>query len=86
MALSDADRRILAFEGASWLEDEPKAGAIRRQLGISPATYYRRLAVLIDSPDALDLAPLVVRRLRRRRTEQRRERLLGTAVPDRPRR
>ncbi|MND09375.1 hypothetical protein D3C83_326470 [compost metagenome] len=44
-----------------------KTDRIRADLGISSSTYYKRLAELIDTPEALAFDPLLVRRLRRRR-------------------
>jgi hypothetical protein len=86
MTLSDRDRQILAFEESWWTRPEKKAAAIRARIGISPAKYYKELAVLADSDAALDYSPLVVRRLRRRRSERRRERYEGVAEPQHPRR
>lgn len=86
MSLTDADRRILEFEGSWWTRPGAKNVAIRGELGVSPTTYYRRLATLMDDDDALRAAPMVVRRLRRRRRDERRDRLVGAALPDQPRR
>jgi hypothetical protein len=82
MSLNDAERALLDFEESWWQRPGAKGVAIRRQLGISPSAYYRRLTVLIDSSDALEHAPLLVRRLRRERTARRRNRFEGQAVPD----
>jgi hypothetical protein len=86
MALTDGDIAILDFEGSWWRQPQPKAVAIRTQLGITPARYYRRLAELVDSDEALSQAPLVILRLRRRRSERRRERFEGLAERRSPRR
>jgi hypothetical protein len=86
MGLSDHDRQILDFEESWWTRPGAKAGGIRDHLGMSPTRYYRRLAELADSDDALAHAPLVVRRLRRRRLDQRRGRFETTAAPQHPRR
>ena len=82
MPLSDTDRALLEFEESWWQRPGAKASAIRRRFGFSPSAYYRRLATLVDSPDALEQAPLLVRRLRLRRTARRRNRFEGAAVPD----
>ena len=82
MPLSDADRALLEFEESWWQRPGPKAPAIRRGLGISPSAYYRRLAVLVDSSEALEQAPLLVRRLRLRRTTRLRHRYEGAVAPD----
>jgi len=84
MSLSDGDRSLLEFEENWWQRPGPKAEAIRRRFGISASAYYRRLAVLVDSDDALDHAPLVVRRLRRQRTARRKTRFEGAAAPNHP--
>ena len=77
MALSADDRLLLDFEQGWWLRPGPKEEAIRAELHMSPSTYYRSLAELIDDPDALAYDPLLVRRLRRTREERRRARFEG---------
>lgn len=67
MELNEQDRAILAFECGWWTEDGIKTTRIRSELGMSSARYYKRLSELIDSPAALELDPLLIRRLRRRR-------------------
>ena len=84
MSLSDGDRSLLEFEENWWQRPGPKAEAIRRRFGISASAYYRRLAALVDSDDALDHAPLVVRRLRRQRSARRKTRFEGAAAPNHP--
>ena len=54
--------------------------------GMFFAPTEKRLAELADTDEALDHAPLVVRRLRRRRLDQRRGRVETTAAPHHPRR
>lgn len=68
---------MLDLERDWWQGDAPKAAAIRDRVRVSPSTYYRRLDALIDRPEALASDPLVVRRLRRARTERRRTRYAG---------
>lgn len=77
MPLSAADHEILAFECSWWTEPGAKSVAIRRDLGMSASTYYRRLATLIDDPEALAADPLLIRRLRRDRADRRRTRHTG---------
>jgi hypothetical protein len=86
MGLSDDDRQILDFEESWWTRPGAKAAGIRDHLGMSPTAYYRRLAELAETDAALEHAPLVVRRLRRRRLDQRRGRFETTAAPHNPRR
>ena len=82
MPLSDTDRALLDFEESWWQRPGAKATAIRRLFGVSPSAYYRRLAVLVDSAEAMAHAPLLVRRLRLRRSTRRRHRFEGAAAPD----
>ncbi len=84
MALSDGDRALLDFEGMWWQWPGSKKVAIRHHFGFSASAYYRRLAALVDSADALDHAPLVVRRLRRRRSLRRKHRFEGAVAPSHP--
>ena len=77
MALSDRDRAVLEFEQTWWTTPGPKGAAIRARLGLSPARYRQVLATLVDSEEAEAFDPLVIRRLRRRRDEQRRTRYAG---------
>lgn len=77
MGLSDRDRAILEFEGSWWLEPGSKEMAIKSRLGLSPSRYRELLARLIDTDEAEQLAPLVVRRLRRQRDRRRRARYEG---------
>jgi hypothetical protein len=74
MGLSERDRAILDFERVWWSEPGPKELAIRRRFGFSPARYYQVLGGLLESPEAAQYDPLVVRRLRRVRDRRRRAR------------
>jgi hypothetical protein len=84
MSIDDGDRALLDFEASWWKGAGTKAAAIRGRFGVSPTTYYRRLATLIDLPEALEHAPLVVRRLQRRRLALRKYRFEGAVVPGHP--
>lgn len=68
--VSERDREVLDFEGAWWLYPGPKDRAIREYLGMSATRYYQRLRRLIDQTEALEYAPLTVRRLRRMRRQR----------------
>lgn len=83
--LNGRERAVLDFERCWLLEDaaETKAVAIRRRLRISATRYYELLDLLCDSAAALEYDPLVIRRLRRRRTERRRTQLFGGPAPKR---
>ena len=85
MELTDTDRDILDFEESWWTRPGSKAGAIRDRLGMSPTSYYRRLDELVDSGEALQHAPLVVRRVRRKKRDRRRGRFETTAKRLHPR-
>jgi hypothetical protein len=77
--LSDRDRAILDFE-AEWRRHAgAKEEAIRADLGLSPARYYQLLTRLIDTAEAQEHDPMLVKRLRRLRDERVRERLSRAA-------
>jgi len=63
--LTERDRAILALETAWPRHGGAKEEVIRAQLGMSAARYYQLLGRLIDSEDALEYDPMLVRRLRR---------------------
>jgi hypothetical protein len=86
MALTERDMQILEFEQSWWTRPEKKAVAIRRRFGISPTQYYRQLGELVESGRAMELFPLLVRRLRRDRAQRRRGRYEGAAEQQHPRR
>jgi hypothetical protein len=68
--LSDRDRAILDFE-AEWRRHAgAKEEAIRADLGLSPARYYQLLGRLIDTAEAQQHDPMLVKRLRRLRDER----------------
>jgi hypothetical protein len=58
---------VLAFEGKHWKRSGSKEQAIRDLFGVSATRYYQALHRLADDPEALELAPVLVNRLRRRR-------------------
>ncbi len=84
MPLSDRDRAILDFERTWWSEPGPKGAAIQSRFGVSPARYYQLLGDLIGSPDAAAYDPLVVRRLRKLRSDRRRARIEGGRIAQPP--
>lgn len=80
--LTDRDRAILALEAAWPRHSGAKEETIRRTLGMSPARYYQLLGRLIDTEQALQHDPLLIRRLRRsreRHVDQRIGRMRGFA-------
>jgi Protein of unknown function (DUF3263) len=84
MALSERDRAILDFERVWWAEPGPKELAIRSRFDLSPTRYYQVLAELLESSDAVQYDPLVVRRLRRLRDRRRRARYEGRSAGEPP--
>ena len=77
MPLSSRERAILDFERTWWSLPGPKEQAIRQLFDLSPTRYYQLLTDLLDSPEAMDYDPLVIRRLRRLRDRRRRARWEG---------
>src|SRR5438270_10357863 len=84
MALSDRERAILDFERTWWAEPGPKELAIRDRFQLSATRYYQVLNALLESQEAIEYDPLVVRRLRRLRDRRRRARFEGRSA-DQPR-
>jgi len=65
--LSDLEMRILDFERQWWKYAGVKDAAIKELFQLSAKEYYELLNNLIDRPDALAAAPLLIKRLRRLR-------------------
>ncbi|WP_173101318.1 DUF3263 domain-containing protein [Actinomadura verrucosospora] len=72
--LSERDRRILSFERQWWRYAGAKEQAIREHFDMSATRYYQLLNILIDRPEALECDPMLVKRLRRMRTQRQRQR------------
>ncbi len=68
--LTDEDFAILDFEENWFTSTVPREQAIMERFGISATRYYQRLNLLIDEPAALDAKPLLVKRLRRLRSQR----------------
>jgi hypothetical protein len=85
MALSDLERAILEFERDWVLETGSKDAAIRDRLAVSPSIFYKLRRSLIDSDEALEYEPLVVRRLRRDGDDRRRAKFEGRTAGQPPR-
>jgi hypothetical protein len=71
MALTARDKAILDFERLWWADPEAKAVAIRERFELSPARYHQLLGEILADPEAFQLDPLVVSRLRRQRSRRR---------------
>ena len=84
MPLTQRDREILEFERSWWTETRPKEQVIRERFELSGTRYYQLLNELLESPEAYEFDPLVVRRLRRLRDRRRRARAESRAVSDTP--
>ncbi len=74
MTLSARDREILAFERSWWAEPGTKDVAVAHKFGLLMAEYNSVLVELMDSEEAMEVDPLVVRRLQRQRDRRRRSR------------
>jgi hypothetical protein len=72
--LSRREREILAFERQWWRYAGAKEQAIRDLFDMSATRYYQVLNALIDRPEALVADPMLVKRLRRLRSERQRQR------------
>ena len=77
--LTDRDRALLDFEGEWRRHRGAKEEAIRTELGLSPARYYQLLGRLIDTVEALEHDPMLVKRLRRVRDSREQARLARAA-------
>jgi hypothetical protein len=71
-ALSERDMRILALERGTWRTQGAKEQAIAEALGITATRYYQLLNELIDRPEALQVDPVLVKRLRAQRARRQR--------------
>ncbi|HZN15697.1 MAG TPA: DUF3263 domain-containing protein [Acidimicrobiales bacterium] len=85
MALSDLEQAILDFERGWILETGSKDAAVRERLGLTPTAYYKLRRTVIDSDDALEYDPLLVRRLRRAEEHRRRVKFEGRTAGQPPR-
>lgn len=66
--LSDDEKAILDFEGGGWWKHAgAKEAAISETFDWSATRYFQVLNALIDRPEAVAYAPLLVKRLARLR-------------------
>jgi hypothetical protein len=72
--LSDREREILTFERQWWKYAGAKEQAVRELFDMSATRYYQVLNALIDRPEALEVDPMLVKRLRRMRASRQRAR------------
>ena len=74
MSLTERDRAIIDFERTWWSHDASKETMIRERLDLSTTRYYEILGELAESREAYAFDPLVIRRVRKMRTQRRRAR------------
>ncbi len=74
LGLSERQLRILEFERQWWRYAGAKEQAIRELFDCSTTRYYQMLNTLIDDPRALKADPMLVKRLRRMRSNRQRAR------------
>jgi hypothetical protein len=79
-ALSEQERRVLAFERSWWRTPGAKEQEILDALGMTATRYYQLLNELIDRPEALVFDPALVTRLRRQRAKRHRLRSARTSA------
>jgi hypothetical protein len=72
--LADRDLEILSFERQWWKYAGAKEQAIRELFDMSSTRYYQLLNQLVDRPEALEHDPMLVKRLRRQRSQRQRQR------------
>lgn len=78
--LSERDIDILDFERSWWKHAGIKEQAIKERFEMSATRYYQMLNDLLERPEAMEHDPILVKRLKRLRSnrqKQRVARLLG---------
>ena len=68
--LSERDRAVLGFERQWWKYSGAKEAAIRELFDMSATRYYQLINSLIDTPEAIEFDPMMVKRLRRMRSSR----------------
>lgn len=68
--MTDLESEILSFERHWPMQSGSKARAVHELFGMSPNRYSRVLTALLDDPAAYAADPLLVRRLRLRRSQR----------------
>jgi hypothetical protein len=72
--LDERELAVLDFERQWWKHPGSKEQAVREQFDLSPTRYYQLLNALLDREAALRHDPMLVKRLRRARSQRRRTR------------
>lgn len=78
--LSERDQAILEFERQWWKYAGAKEQAIRELFNMSSTKYYQLINSLIDTPEALEFDPMLVKRLRRMRSSRQQARTAGRSA------
>ncbi|WP_166348105.1 DUF3263 domain-containing protein [Phytoactinopolyspora limicola] len=73
-SLDEREREILDFERQWWKYAGSKEQGIHERFDMTATRYYQVLNALIDRPEALAHAPMLVKRLRRLRSSRTRAR------------
>jgi hypothetical protein len=81
-ALQEREMRILDFERRTWRSPGAKELEIREVFAISATRYYQLLNELIDRPEAAAFDPVLVKRLRARRSKRARRRSVRPVPSD----
>lgn len=68
--LSERDAAVLDFEASWWEASGAKEAEIRERFDMSAPRYYQVLNALLDNPEALAHSPLLIKRLRRLRSQR----------------
>ena len=68
--LSERDRAVLGFERQWWKYSGAKEAAIRELFDMSATRYYQLINSLINTPEAMEFDPMMVKRLRRMRSSR----------------
>jgi len=71
---TDEHRAMLDFESTWWSYPGSKAAGIRDRFSMSSTRYHLELNLVIEMPEALEYAPMVVKRLHRLRSTRRKDR------------
>ena len=74
MPMSSRDTELLMLEGSWWHEPGTKADVVAQRAGLTLMEFDAEIERIIDEPSALDIDPMLVRRLRRARDRRREER------------
>lgn len=69
-SLTDVERAMLEFETKWWKHPGARDQAIRDTFDLTVTAYTQRLVALIRRPEAEEVSPVVVRRLRRKLTRR----------------